>query len=133
MIRKTGIIMMLVAACMLLLASCQMETKDPNDFTVPYIMRGEWENEDGTASVTATEKNIILDYDYVPGASMNLDQMLDELNGVYTVETTNTTLTVHSDSMGLTMYRFIVSGDIMTIDINLTERLVMTRQSSIGG
>ena len=59
--------------------------------------------------------------------------MLDELNGVYTVETTNTTLTVHSDSMGLTMYRFIVSGDIMTIDINLTERLVMTRQSSIGG
>lgn len=132
MIRKGKTIAIITLAMMLLAISCHMETPDPNDFTVPFLMRGEWENEDGTASLTATEKNIVLDYDYVPGASMNLSQLIDEMDGMYTVETSNTTLTVHSESMGLTMYRFIVNGDMMTIDINLTERLVMTRKSSIG-
>lgn len=132
MIHKGKTIAMSALMLALLAVSCTMGVSNPNNFTVPYLMRGEWENEDGTASVTATESNIVLNYDYVPGASMNLEQLIDEMGGMYKVETSNTTLTVHSDSMGLTMYRFIVNGDMMTIDINSTERLIMTRRSGIG-
>lgn len=132
--RMRSVICTLIALPLIILAaSCTFHVPAPDRFTVPYLMRGHWMDGNGTATVDATADNIILDYPYVPGASMNLDQLLAGVEGMYEVETTNTTLTVHSDSMGITMYRFIVAGDIMTIDMNLSERLILTRQTPIGG
>lgn len=85
-------------------------------------------NEDGTATVVATADNIILSYGYVPGAEMNLAQLMHELKGMYQVTTTNTMLTVRSEQFDLTMYEFIVMGDVMSCVISEKERLQLQRQ-----
>ena len=110
------------------IASCKMPTPENEPpFTVPYLMRGNWENSNGTASLTATENNIVLSYDYVPGADMNLEQLITDTKGMYTVSTTNTMLTVYSESMDITLYQFIVNGDKLTCVISSSERLILDR------
>lgn len=123
-----GIAVLVLVLGLFLVMACQMPQPAKDELTIPYLFRGTWENDDGTATIVATEHNLILSYGYVPGANMNLEQLLNEAEGMYTLSSTNTMLTIHSETMGITLYEFIVNGDRMTCRMNGTETIVLHRQ-----
>lgn len=118
----------LLMIALLLIACTLPDLSQKKEITIPYLMRGTWMNEEGTATITATEHNLILSYGYVPGANMNLEQLLNDMEGMYKIESTNTMIKVFSDSMGITLYEFVVIDDMMTCTMSGSERIILYRQ-----